>query len=59
MRNNEQHSEIERLRAVLNEREEQIRNLKAENDRTQSLCDALQKQVTEQNERTTKDSITF
>ncbi|MBR6368196.1 MAG: hypothetical protein IKR89_07545 [Bacteroidaceae bacterium] len=59
MRNNEQHAEIERLRAVLNEREEQIRSLRAETARAQSLCDALQKQVTEQNENRPTDKITF
>lgn len=59
MRNNEQHAEIERLRAVLNERDEQIRSLRAETARAQSLCDALQKQVTEQNENRPIDKITF
>lgn len=49
--NLEQCKEIERLRAVLNERDEQIRSLRAETARTQSLCDALQKQVTEMNEQ--------
>ena len=52
--NLEQFAEIDRLRAVINERDEQLRSLKADYTRTHELCDALQKQVAEMNEQRLK-----